>query len=129
MVDRFATPFTSISGAIVTEDTSGRMDSDSAGYVFVVTAGVLGAVALVLTIVYTYIYCVKIKPRRRHLASDRINYFERDACIQYGGQPEKDQMERAPIKAHPFFVIAAASRAKTNGADGSQHPSTSNKGY
>ena len=129
MVEQYGRPFTSATTTTATADTLGQMETNSIGYVLVVVAAVLGGVALLLTIIYAYIYCAKIKPRHRSLATDRINYFDREACIQYGSPPDKDQTDRAPIKAHPFFVISSASRAKANSGEATQHASTSNKPY
>ena len=107
--------------------TSGDdIDTNSAGFVLLVVAGVLGCVAMILGLLYAYIYCTKIKPQRRALVEDRISYYGREHCIQYGGQIDKEQTERSTIKTHPFFVLSYLSRLKPNGHD-SQVASTSNK--
>ena len=105
------------------------MDSTSPGFILLVLSGVLGGVALILGIVYAYIYYAKIKPRQRPLADDRINYYERDACAQYGGQTDKDQQEKIPIKTHPFFVLSYLSRMKSNDHGNHGGASTSSKRY
>ena len=97
--------------------------SDDSGYSLILAAAILGGIAMILSLVYGYIYCTKIRPRNRALTDDRINYYERDPCVQYGGRGEGEQAERAPIKAHPFFLISYLSRMKTNPREGT--PSTS----
>ena len=129
MSEKIHSAFTTISGVPPDVASSGDLALNPTGFVLVIMAAVLGGIALVLTLVYAYIYCTKIKPRPRAVQRDRINYYERDACVcgQLSGQQDKEQPEKVPIKAHPFFVISYVSRLKSNGGDASPFPSTSSK--
>ena len=103
-------------------------DDDRSGYVFIMVAGILGAVAVLLAILYGYIYCTKIQPRSRPINDARINYYQRQPAVNHSGQTENDQGDKPAIKAHPFFVISYISRIKA--ASRASVPSTStNKRY
>ena len=114
------------------ENTTGtgdvRMDIDNEhGFIIVLMTGILGSIACVLGMVYYYIYCIKMKRRRRpRFQEGRINYYIRDPAIQYGHQTENDQQDRTPIKVHPFFVVSYISKFKRNAQSQNKfEPSTS----
>ena len=120
MLSMVLTPVTSGAESLSAEPATDRQP----GFVLLVVAAVLGSLALLLGLIYTYIYCTKIRPRPRMFTEDRISYYAREAS-SHSAQNDKDQQERLPIKAHPFFVLSYLSRLKSGDHHSSQHPSTS----
>ena len=112
----------------VTDDTI-SVPHQMPSLVFVVLTGVSGTIALLLSLLYAYIYFTKIKPRARGLTEDRINYSTKDSGTQYGTQVDRDANERIPIKTHPLLFLAYLSRSKTSDLPNNQGASTSSKRF
>ena len=105
---------TTISASTSTTNPPPTPDTHLPRQILLILTAVLGILASILAIIYAYIYCVKIRPRRRPIPEDRIGYYDRDVYLQYGGSCDKDQQERIPIKTHPFFVLSYMSRLKSS---------------
>ncbi len=84
----------------------------SAGLVLVIVAGVLGGLVVILGLIYTYIYCTKLRPRPRLFTEQRVTYSNCEANqSSYSGEPERH------IKTHPFFIMHYMSKLKVGERD------------
>ena len=105
------------------------MDQNSVDFVLIVMAGVLGAVALVLSIIYGYIHCVQSKQRHRIPVEIRINRYQRPQnFVQNNKEMEDTKSKKTRIKTHTFIVISYLSKLKSS-VHANQSPSTSTKKY
>ncbi len=87
-------------------------------YTLLIVAATLGGVATLLGVLYAYIYCTKIRSRRRGSrgVEHRQNYFSRASCSAKvavhmdNDAQERNNINKSRIKAHPFFVISYLSK-------------------
>ena len=84
------------------------------GFILVLLTATLGSVACVLGIIYTYIYCAKIKPKIQPAKQVKIGHYDRCGHFgQYAG--ERDNQEPLSIKTHPFIIASPGTRIKLAG--------------
>ena len=88
-----------------------------AGFVLIVIAAVLGGVALLLALIYAYIYYTKAIPRLQSISEVR------DAGLPHSSTSANDQQGLVSVKGHPLFALS------NKVEHSSVMPSTSSKRY
>ena len=78
-------------------------DAYDAKFVLVLVAIVSGAIAFVLSLIYGYIYFMKIRPRNRFLLPDNIHSYGGEVYAQWGSKSQLNLQDHICVRSHPFL--------------------------
>lgn len=99
------------------------IDSMNSSLILVVVAGVLGGLVIILGSIYAYIFCVKLKPRRRTDKDHRLpHYHTESAHTSHGGEGSSTM-----IKTHPFFIMHYMNKLKHTDPEAASHSATARR--
>ena len=85
-------------------NSSTGLQRAEAGAILLIISAVLGCIALILGLTYTYMHHSRMRARHRSSPNKRIKYVERHSHAITNNPELNEQEQKALILTHPFLI-------------------------